>query len=102
MNSLTPDFLSRQRFDSAQLAAMRSLGEHRGRQALFLTQSPQVLEDLKRAVSKAVFEMLSDNRDSEIADRLFKDGEAMNGYTRLVFKLLASGIDRDDLMGMSG
>ena len=48
MKSLTPAFLERQRFDASQVASLRSLGEHRGRQALFLEQSPQTLDDLKR------------------------------------------------------
>ena len=49
MTSLAPDFLSARRYDSAQLATLRALGEHRGKQALFARQTPRTLDALVRA-----------------------------------------------------
>ncbi len=46
MHSLSPDFLARLRFDGSHLATLRALGEHRGKQRLFVAQSPEVLRDL--------------------------------------------------------
>lgn len=46
MKSLTPHFLADLRFDSAQLANMRAVGEFRGRQELFFRQAPEVLRGL--------------------------------------------------------
>lgn len=48
MHSLTPDYLARLRFDTQQLATLRALGEFRGKQALFVAQSPEVLSDLRQ------------------------------------------------------
>lgn len=60
MHSLTSDYLARLRFDGQQLATLRALGEHRGRQALYVAQSPEVLSDLRQA---AVIESIeSSNR----------------------------------------
>lgn len=47
MTSLTPEFLGRLRFASPQLASLRALGEHRGREALFVEQSRETLQDLR-------------------------------------------------------
>ena len=58
--------------------------------------------DLKRAVSKAVFDMMADSKDSEFADRLFKDDEKMKSFTRLAFQVISAGYDREDLLNMSG
>lgn len=48
MHSLSPDYLARLRFDTQQLATLRALGEFRGKQALFVAQSPEVLSDLRQ------------------------------------------------------
>jgi Fic family protein len=47
MHSLSPDGLARLRFDSQQLATLRALGEYRGKQQLYVAQSPEVLRDLR-------------------------------------------------------
>jgi len=46
MHSLTPEFLDALRFDGLQIATLRALGEFRGKQQLFVAQSPQVLQGL--------------------------------------------------------
>ena len=48
MQSLSPDYLARLRFDAQQLATLRALGEFRGKQQLFVAQSPEVLSDLRQ------------------------------------------------------
>lgn len=48
MSSLLPKYLSKLRFSSQQLATMRVLGEYRGRQQLFVAQSPEILSDLRQ------------------------------------------------------
>lgn len=48
MHSLSPDYLAKLRFDTRQLASMRALGEYRGKQQLFVAQSPEVLGDLRQ------------------------------------------------------
>lgn len=48
MHSLTPDYLASLRYDGLQLATLRALGEYRGKQQLFVSQSPEVLSDLKQ------------------------------------------------------
>lgn len=48
MQSLTPDYLASLRFDAQQLATLRALGEYRGKQQLFVAQSPEVLSDLRQ------------------------------------------------------
>lgn len=48
MHSLTPEFLANLRYDGLQIATMRSLGEYRGKQALYFVQSPEVLSDLRQ------------------------------------------------------
>ena len=47
MPSLAPEYLSRLRFDAQQIAALRALGEQRGKQQLYMAQSPEVLQSLK-------------------------------------------------------
>lgn len=47
MHSLTPEYLSRLRFDSNQAATLRAIGEYRGKQALFYRQAPEVLKGLR-------------------------------------------------------
>lgn len=49
MHSLSPDYLTKLRFDTLQLATLRALGEYQGRQQLFVVQSPEVLGDLRLA-----------------------------------------------------
>lgn len=48
MRSLTPEFLGALRFNGLQVATLRALGEFRGKQQLYIAQSPQVLDDLKQ------------------------------------------------------
>lgn len=48
MQSLSPDYLVKLRFDAKQLATLRALGEYRGKQQLFVAQSPEVLSDLRQ------------------------------------------------------
>lgn len=48
MQSLSPDYLAKLRFDAQQLATLRALGECRGKQQLFAAQSPEVLSDLRQ------------------------------------------------------
>ena len=48
MHSLAPDYLAKLRFDSQQLATLRALGEYRGKQKLYVAQSPEVLSDLRQ------------------------------------------------------
>jgi Fic family protein len=48
MHSLSHDYLARLRFDAQQLATLRALGECRGKQLLYVAQSPEVLGDLRQ------------------------------------------------------
>lgn len=48
MHSLAPDYLSRLRFDSRQLSTLRALGEFRGKQRLYVAQSPELLSALQQ------------------------------------------------------
>lgn len=48
MQSLSPDYLAKLRFNAQHLATLRALGEYRGRQQLFVAQSPDVLSDLRQ------------------------------------------------------
>jgi Fic family protein len=48
MHSLLPEYLAKLRFDSQQLATLRALGEYRGKQQLFVSQSPEVLSGLRQ------------------------------------------------------
>ena len=48
MHSLSPDYLAKLRFDTQQLATLRALGEYRGKQRLYVAQSPEVLTDLRQ------------------------------------------------------
>lgn len=48
MHSLTPDYIAKLRFDAQQLATLRALGEYRGKQRLYVAQSPEVLSDLRQ------------------------------------------------------
>ncbi len=52
-------------------------------------------------VTTAVLAMLSQSSDKEDATRLLKDQQAMTSYARLVFKVMASELSRDDLLDMS-
>lgn len=51
MHSLTPDYLAKLRFDTQQLATLRALGEYRGKQLLYVAQSPEVLSDLRQVAA---------------------------------------------------
>jgi Fic family protein len=48
MHSLTPEYLGSLRFDTQQCATLRALGEYRGKQNLYIVQSPEVLRDLRQ------------------------------------------------------
>ena len=48
MHSLSRDYLAKLRFDAQQGATLRALGEYRGKQQLFVAQSPEVLSDLRQ------------------------------------------------------
>jgi Fic family protein len=48
VHSLLPDYLAKLRFDAQQLAALRALGECRGKQQLYVAQSREVLSDLRQ------------------------------------------------------
>ncbi len=48
MHSLSPNYLAKLRFDALQLATLRALGEYRGKQQLFVAQSPEILSDLRQ------------------------------------------------------
>jgi Fic family protein len=49
MHSLTDSYLRKLKFDAAQVSTLQTLGEFRGKQALFSQQTPEVLESLKNA-----------------------------------------------------
>ena len=53
MHSLTPDYIAKLRFDTQQLATLRALGEYRGREHLYVAQSPEVLSDLRQLPSSS-------------------------------------------------
>ncbi|MEG7524469.1 MAG: DEAD/DEAH box helicase family protein [Chromatiales bacterium] len=86
-----------------------AIGEHAGRNPTVRKQinagntEEQVMQggDLQKAVTAAVLTMLSESKDEQDATRLLKDKQAMTSYARLVFKVLASDLSRDDLMGLS-
>ncbi len=48
MHSLPPEFLTGLRFDGLQMATLRALGEYRGKQQLYVAQSPEVLNGLRQ------------------------------------------------------
>jgi Fic family protein len=48
MHSLSPEYVAKLRFDAQQLATLRALGEYRGKQRLYMAQSPEVLNDLRQ------------------------------------------------------
>lgn len=48
MHSLSFDYLSKLRFNTRQLSTLRALGEHQGKQKLYVVQSPEVLRDLRQ------------------------------------------------------
>lgn len=48
MQSLSSAYLGRLRFNAQQLATLRALGEYRGKQLLYVAQSPEVLSDLRQ------------------------------------------------------
>jgi Fic family protein len=47
MSSLNPEYLDKLTFTAEQLSTLRSLGEYRGKQALFFKLSPEVLKSLQ-------------------------------------------------------
>jgi hypothetical protein len=57
--------------------------------------------DLQRPVTSAVLTMLAHSKDKEDPTRLLKDQQAMSHYSRLVFKVLASDLSKEDLLGLS-
>jgi hypothetical protein len=48
MHSLLPHYLAKLRFNAQQLATLHALGEYRGKQALYVAQSPEMLSDLRQ------------------------------------------------------
>ena len=48
MPSLEPDFLENLRFSKVELSKLKTIGEYRGKQALYTHQTPQVLEALRQ------------------------------------------------------
>ncbi len=48
MHSLTPEYLAALRFDGAQAATLRTLGEYQGKQQLYAAQSPEALKGLRQ------------------------------------------------------
>lgn len=48
MHSLSAGYLAKLRFTTRQLATLRALGEYRGKQQLYVAQSPEVLNDLRQ------------------------------------------------------
>ena len=48
VHSLSPEYLSQIRFDARQVATLRALGEYRGKQRLYVVQSPEVLRGLRQ------------------------------------------------------
>jgi Fic family protein len=48
MHSLKKEFLERLKFGQTELATLRALGEHRGKQALYFKQSPEALKSLQQ------------------------------------------------------
>lgn len=49
MHSFKHDFIGSLRFTSEQLSTLKAIGEYRGKQELYFTQTPEVLESLKKA-----------------------------------------------------
>lgn len=47
MNSLTSQYLETLTFTANQVSTLRSIGEYRGKQALFFKQSPETLKSLQ-------------------------------------------------------
>ena len=47
MHSLTPEYLARLAFTPDEVASLRQLGEHRGREAVYARRRPEVLEALR-------------------------------------------------------
>lgn len=48
MHSLASNYLAALRYDGLQVATLRTLGEYRGKQQLFVEQSPEILNDLRQ------------------------------------------------------
>ena len=48
MNSFEENFIERQPIPHSLLRTIRLLGEYRGKEALFVQQTPQVLESLRQ------------------------------------------------------
>ena len=68
MQSLLPDYLAKLRFDAQQLATLRALGEYRGKQQLFVAQSPEVLSDLRQVAVRQLDLDAGDRRDAHAED----------------------------------
>lgn len=48
MRSLTPLFIKKLAFDSEAVSSLKSIGEYKGKQTLFFTQTPEILNTLKK------------------------------------------------------
>ncbi len=60
MNSLLPDYLDGLAFDKKHIAALRAIGEFKGKQELYSQQSPESLDNLKGLA--AIESTISSNR----------------------------------------
>ena len=71
-----------------------------GKQLAARNSEEQMMQggDLESAVRSAVIGMMAESRDEETADALLRDGDKMSSYARLVFRLLAGGLSREDLL----
>jgi len=49
LRSLEPKYLAKLAFSAEQMETLKKLGEHKGKQALFTAQTPEVLDTLKQA-----------------------------------------------------
>ncbi len=92
-----------------RMANLLAVGEQAGRNPTVRKQidagnsEEQIMQggDLQQAVKTAVLGMLASSTDKDDASRLLKDPEAMASYARLVFKVLASEISKEDMLGLS-
>ena len=48
MKSLSSEYLNKLKFTESQITTLKTIGEYKGKQALFFHQTPEVLNSLKR------------------------------------------------------
>jgi hypothetical protein len=61
MSSLNTEYLEQLTFTAEQISTLRSLGEYRGKQALFFKQSPEALKSLHPAILYETKKVLTKN-----------------------------------------